>query len=64
MSVRKWIVVSSIFAGLLGIASAAFACGKGGGCCGHCATKADSAKATNAKASGGKTTNAKTPAGT
>ena len=61
MNVRKWIVVTSI-AGLAGMASAAFACGNGGACCGHCGKKANSAKATSAKASGNKTTNAKAPA--
>jgi len=50
MSVKKWILVSSIFAGLLGMASAAFACGKGGGCCGHCTPKANSTETTTAKA--------------
>ena len=67
---RKLIVLTSI-AGLLGIVSAAFACGNGGGCCGHCGTKANKTKATNTKASAvkattakasGKTTNAKAPA--
>lgn len=57
MSVKKRIVVGSIFAGLLGIASAAYACIKGGGCCALCGTKAGGTNSTDTKVSGDKTTN-------